>query len=76
MVMLARESREMLQVTLAEALGVTQSTISKFESGELSMSPDLIQKAADLLEYPESLFYEALEFHQLPLSFYRRRSKV
>lgn len=76
MVMLARESSEMSQATLAGELGVMQGTVSKFESGELPVSPEFVPRLAEVLGYPESLFYEPLEFRQLPLSFYRRRVKV
>lgn len=34
-----RKSRNLSQSALAEKLGVTQSTISRFESGELPLDP-------------------------------------
>jgi Zn-dependent peptidase ImmA (M78 family)/transcriptional regulator with XRE-family HTH domain len=76
MVMLARESKGMSQTALAGKIGVTQPTLSKVENGELVASEEMVQQLAVALQYPESLFYEELDFRQLPLEFYRRRVKV
>lgn len=76
MVMLAREAKGLSQAKLARALGVNQGTISRFESGDIPVPPDMVARLADVLEQAETLFYERLEFQQLPLVFYRRRVKV
>lgn len=66
----------MSQTALAGELDVKQPTVSKLENGELPFSEEIVQKLAEVLKYPESLFYEQLDFRQLPLEFYRRRVKV
>ncbi|CAN5283037.1 XRE family transcriptional regulator [soil metagenome] len=76
MVMLAREAKGLSQADLANALGVNQGTVSRFESGDIPVPPETVAVLADVLEQSESLFYEKLEFQELPLVFYRRRVKV
>lgn len=58
MLVLARESRGMTQGELASRMSVTQGNISKIESGLLDISESQIEKAAELLEYPTSFFYQ------------------
>lgn len=45
-----RKERGLTQVELAEALGVAQSIVSKYESGELRLHGELIIQLAELLD--------------------------
>lgn len=59
MIPLARESRGITQGELARAIGVSQGTISKYESG-LSIPPDDdLKRIAKELGYPESFFFQS-----------------
>jgi transcriptional regulator with XRE-family HTH domain len=49
-VALLRKERGLTQVELAEALGVAQSIVSKYESGELRLHGELIIQLAELLD--------------------------
>lgn len=55
---IARESRGKSQEDVAGATGVSQGHISKAENDIYNLSPDQIERVADYLEYPVSLFYE------------------
>jgi Zn-dependent peptidase ImmA (M78 family)/transcriptional regulator with XRE-family HTH domain len=59
LISLARESRGITQGELARAIGVSQGTISKYESGINSPPNDDLGKIAKELNYPESFFFQA-----------------
>lgn len=76
MVTLAREARELSQTQLARTLGVQQGTLSKIEAGTIVPAADTLAEMARVLEVPETLFAQPLEYRQLPVSFFRRRVRV
>jgi Zn-dependent peptidase ImmA (M78 family)/transcriptional regulator with XRE-family HTH domain len=76
MLVLARESRGMSQVALAEKSGVAQATISKAEHGQVILSADVLGRISAALDYPLEFFSCALNFQNLPLSFFRKKSVV
>lgn len=49
----------MSQIELADALGVTQSKISKYESGMLEVSDLDLSRLSRILEYPEDFFFQS-----------------
>ena len=53
---LARESRGLSQSKLSELLGVTQATLSRFEKGALTVTPEFVSKIAQALNYPATFF--------------------
>ena len=55
---LTRESRGYTQTELSQLLNVEQGTISKIENGRLSINDELVEKVAQVLEYPLDLFYD------------------
>src|SRR5260370_23268875 len=57
MLILARESRGLMQTELAEATGVSQGNISKYESGLLNVSDEHLAHIAEVLDYPTTLFH-------------------
>jgi Zn-dependent peptidase ImmA (M78 family)/transcriptional regulator with XRE-family HTH domain len=76
MLMVARESRRMSQVTLAKESGVSQSLLSQIEAGTRPMTADVAQKVSGPLRYPASLFTVSLRFQQLPVSFFRKKASI
>ena len=57
MLTLARESRGMTQKALAEATGLSQAAISKFEAGLVVPDQAKIEKIGCALDYPAAIFY-------------------
>ncbi|MGZ7175983.1 XRE family transcriptional regulator [Burkholderia gladioli] len=80
MIVLAREARELTQISLAKQLGVTQGTLSKIEGGVIAPPPDLISKLSEVLQFPEKFFYAAEQVHGVGTEahhcMYRRRAAV
>jgi Zn-dependent peptidase ImmA (M78 family)/transcriptional regulator with XRE-family HTH domain len=54
---IARESRRLNQTSLASALGVTQSKVSKYEAGIIAVSSEDLEKLVRVLEYPADFFF-------------------
>lgn len=69
---LARESRGLSQKDLSLKLGIKQGTLSKIENEFLSVDEDLLDKFADLLEYPKSFFFQEKAVH-LVTGHYRKK---
>lgn len=76
MIILARESRGYKQTPLARSINVSQGFLSKVENGQQEASEDLIQRLARFLQYPESFFYQEIDFRNLPIPFYRKRKSL
>lgn len=69
---LARESRGLLQSELARKINITQGTLSKMESGLLEVPEESLDSLSNVLSYPKSFFYEFIERYPLGLNFYRK----
>jgi Zn-dependent peptidase ImmA (M78 family)/DNA-binding XRE family transcriptional regulator len=78
MLILARESRGLTQTELAQAVGVTQGKISKYENGMLLVSEDDLAHVAKVLNYTEELFFQKDQVYGLGSSFlfHRQRKDV
>src|SRR5687767_15778731 len=76
MVILGREARGYSQTELADKVHVHQSIVSRVESGLLSPTPELVDKLSEVLSFPRSFFFQAHRFHQLPVSFFRKRKAL
>src|SRR5437870_1768128 len=76
MIMLARESREMSQADLAKKLNITQGALSRMESGDLRVSPELLEKLSGVLNYPKKFFYQTFEVYPLGMGFYRKHKTL
>jgi Zn-dependent peptidase ImmA (M78 family)/transcriptional regulator with XRE-family HTH domain len=74
---IARNARGMSQTELAEKIGITQSMISKIENGTAKPANDTLEKIAEVLEYPASLFIGEHTVRGLPSSVHPmwRRAK-
>jgi Zn-dependent peptidase ImmA (M78 family)/DNA-binding XRE family transcriptional regulator len=59
MLTLARQAREMSQVQLAAAAGVSQGYISKAENGVIEVAPDALDRIATALRFTPSFFVQA-----------------
>lgn len=73
---LARESRGLSQSKLSELLGVTQATLSRFEKGVLTVTPDVISTIAQVLHYPLSFFEKDIRIAGETSLFYRKRASM
>jgi len=73
---LARESRGLSQCRLSELLGVTQATLSRFEKGVLTVTPEFVSKIAQALNYPASFFEKDIHIAGETSLFYRKRASM
>jgi len=77
MVVLARESRGWTQRALAEAIGVGQPTISRYELGTLAIPEDDGKRIAEALLFDFSLLTQSDPVHAVGASLiYRQKSGV
>lgn len=78
MLILARESRGWTQKELADEVGITQSEISKMESGLRAPSSELLRSLATRLHYPTSFFSQTDPIYGAGLSelFHRKRQDI
>ena len=54
----ARESRALSMEDLAESINVTRQTVSKYEKGVVSPSPDVLLDISKTLGFPVDFFYK------------------
>lgn len=59
-----RQIKKVSQAELADALGLVMQTIQKYESGEVKMSPEIIQKCAQLFKVSVGFFYGEEQTHK------------
>lgn len=78
MIALARESRGWTQKHLANAVGVGQATICKYELGNVTPSEAEIATIARVLDYSPQLFIQADQVYGLggSLIFHRKRVRI
>lgn len=58
MITLARESRGYTQKELAERANVSQANVSKWESGLLALSGEMLERVSLILGYPPAFFFQ------------------
>ena len=58
MIQLARESRGYTQTRLAEETDILQGYLSRIERGDAKLSLNNLKKIANVLQYPESFFFQ------------------
>jgi Zn-dependent peptidase ImmA (M78 family)/DNA-binding XRE family transcriptional regulator len=75
MITIARESRGMVHLDIAEQLNVSKPTAWRWENDEFGISEDIVSKLSTTLKYPKSFFYQKGEVLPLSLS-YRKRNIV
>lgn len=75
MIVLARESRGMNQLELANRIGMSQQNLGKIENGDIGIKEGVLEQIANVTSYPPSFFtldYEIYPEHLV----YRKRDKV
>jgi len=75
MVTIARESRGLVHLDLAEKLNISKSTAWRLENDVYATNPEILSAISKILNYPESFFYQKGEILPLSLS-YRKRDVV
>lgn len=73
---IARLSRGVGQLELSNEIGIKQGTLSKMESGILSISEETITKIAAYLKYPVDFFYEKIVIPPTFAIHYRKKKAV
>lgn len=73
---LARESRGVSQQELIDKLGISQTTLSRFEKGRLTPNEVVISNIANALDYPVSFFYKDYQISNHSTLFYRKRASM
>lgn len=69
---MARELRQVSQAALCKSIGIAQGTLSKIENEQILPNEELLRRIAQVLRLPISFFTEAVEFHNLPQTFFRK----
>lgn len=75
MVTIARESRGLVHLELADKLGISKSTAWRLEHDVYGTNPEILNNLSKILNYPESFFFQTGEILPLSLS-YRKRDVV
>lgn len=75
MVILARESRGLTQIDLAEKLSISQGNVSMLEKGLTPPNAAVMEKLLKILNYPTSFFHQPGEI-LAPALNYRKRDHV
>jgi Zn-dependent peptidase ImmA (M78 family)/transcriptional regulator with XRE-family HTH domain len=70
----ARESRSMTGSTLADVLGVTRQAVSRYESGELTPSPEVMHAICACLNLPHHFFFRPVRDYPDEPIFWRSMS--
>lgn len=76
---MARQARGMSQAELSNSSGVSQSNISKLENGLIGSTEEVLDKLAETLHFPSTLFFEPDRVVGLPISvhpMYRKKASV
>src|SRR5689334_10579525 len=78
MVILARESRGLGQQALAEALHVSQGTISKIETDLIPLTDEMMESLSEVLDYPPHFFRQEGDITGIGIAeiFHRKRQNV
>ena len=76
LLVLAREARALTQGELAAAIALRQGTLSKYETGMLEPSPEVVGALAKTLGFPPSFFYQNDRPYGFPPYHYRKRKKL
>ena len=76
MMILARECQGMFQSALAQAVGLTQATISRYESGLVAPPPEHIERIAAALDRPTNYFFMSERLYAASSLFHRKRQSL
>lgn len=73
MLVLGRESRGISQSELANEVGISQGKLSKAEKGEQSLPNESFKRICDVLDYPETFFFQRTPTAPVSHYYYRKR---
>jgi Zn-dependent peptidase ImmA (M78 family)/transcriptional regulator with XRE-family HTH domain len=76
MLIAAREAAGYKQSDLIEVLKVTQSTVSRYEAGLISMPPEHLELAAEFLRRPVSFFYWNEQTYGASCWYHRKKARI
>lgn len=76
MIVLARELLGVTQVELAEAISLTQSTVSKYESDLIEVPTEHLRAIAKFLDRPESFFFWQERLYSASCLYHRRNRRI
>lgn len=76
MMILARERQGVSQSALAAAVGVTQATISRYESGLIAPPPEHLALIARRLDRPENYFFFGERLYAASTMYHRKRKSL
>lgn len=76
MLVLAREASGHTTRTLSDVLGVSQTTISRYESGLVPVPDQFLAELADKLSKPVSYFYRSGKRYDASGNFHRKRASL
>lgn len=60
----AREARDLTATSLSELLGISKQAVSKYETGALDPSPEMIRRLGEVLQMPQHYFFQPVEPHE------------
>ena len=75
MLQLAREARGLTQNQLAQRTSISQGHISKFESGQLQVPNEQLERLARALEFPTSFFFQPDRLYGMGISYVHHRKR-
>lgn len=76
MMTLARERLGLSQTSLAEAAGLTQATLSRYEAGLVTPAPEHLGRIASVLDRPEGYFFLEERLYGASSMFHRKRKNL
>ncbi|BBK35619.1 hypothetical protein STAQ_06970 [Allostella sp. ATCC 35155] len=76
MLVLAREARGLTQADLADLSQIAQGTLSKYETGVLSLAADSARALSASLRFPLSFFSRPDQVYGFPPFHFRKRKKL
>lgn len=76
MLTLAREGAGLSQTALSKLVPVTQATLSRYESGLITPTPEHIRLLASALDRPERFFYLQERLYSASCMYHRKRSSL
>lgn len=76
MLVLARESRGIVQKELANRLNIEQGTLSKIENGLLGIDESFILQLVPVLEYPYEFYFQEEKLYNPNLYYYRKNVSI
>ena len=72
----ARESRQITAVALAEIVGITPASISAYEKGYYTPSPEVFERITSILQFKPAFFLRPTEDEESSAIFERSRSSA